>query len=83
MVRNMKATYRKLQIVSQDRMSVLEYGGVKVRKDRDNGYTICAIEHGALYPVGKYYSMEKVQAILSEVLYYASSGKTHYYMPAD
>ncbi len=83
MVRNMKATYRKLQIVSQDRMSVLGYDGVKVRKDRDNGYTICVIEYGALYPVGKYCSMGKVQAILSEVLYYANSGKTHYYMPVD
>lgn len=74
---------RKMQLISQDRMMVLNYQGVRVTKNEEGQYVVIAFNHTGDKVVGKYASREKVIAIIDEIIYAAGNGRSYYYMPIN
>lgn len=71
-----------MQIVSQDKRTVIEYKGVSVQMD-DKGYSgiICLTEKGGGKLMAVYDSYEKALRIINEIAHQAADGRQIYCLP--
>ena len=80
----MRATNRKMQIVSQDGLRVMDYTGAYCKVGTNGRYILLAqLPNGHGIPMGEYSERTVVKSILYEIAYHAGNGKTVYELPED
>lgn len=71
-----------MQLVSQDKLTVMPYQGVRTVTYKDDVYGVIAFNgYSQDILIGKYNDLRRVQRIIEEIRYAAVNDKDSYYMP--
>lgn len=78
----MRATFRKTQLISQDRSIYIAYEGIEIVTLENGDCCIHALyPRGRSIPMGTYHSRELAESICNEIMNAVEEGRPRYLLP--